>query len=85
MTYQFTLEVVSAMFGLVGALLMAMKCRHSGVAWVFWLFSSVGWIAFGVWNEHWFLVAQSVGFTVSNLIGVWVWLVRPALTPVSDF
>ncbi len=80
MNPDFILEITSALFGLLGALLMATKCRHSGFAWIFWLLSSVGWIAFGVWHAHWFLVFQSVGFTVSNLIGVWVWLVRPTLT-----
>lgn len=77
MNHQTMLEMASAVLGLSGALLLATKCRWAGVAWVLWLASNVGWIAFGWDAGHWWLVAQQVGFSITSAMGVWVWLLGP--------
>lgn len=73
------LEVASAVLGLSGALLLATRSRWAGWAWVVWLASNAGWIAFGVAGGHWGLVAQNAGFAVTSGLGAWTWLVRPWL------
>lgn len=71
------LEVVSACFGLLGALLLALRSRWAGWAFVLWLGSNSGWMAFGVATGHWGLVAQHAGFALTSALGVWTWLLRP--------
>lgn len=71
-------EVASALLGVMGALLLATKSRWAPWAWVLWLASNAGWIAFGLAGGHWFLLAQNAVFAVTSAMGVWVWLVRPA-------
>lgn len=44
-----------------------------------WLISNIGWIAFGAGHQHWFFIAQQIGFTVTSVLGVWTWLIHPAL------
>lgn len=80
MTQLIFLELVSALLGLTGAVLLALKSRWAGWAWVVWLVSNVGWVAFGAAGGHWFLVAQNLGFSITSLMGVWTWLVKPFLT-----
>lgn len=71
------IEILAAMAGLCGALLLALNGRRA--AWGFALFavSNVGWIAFATLQGHWALLAQQLGFMVTSLIGCWVWLVGP--------
>lgn len=68
-----TLEVVSAIFGVVGAYLLAVKSRWAPLTFVLWLFSNVGWIAFGWLGGHWFLMLQNIAFAAINLLGIWTW------------
>lgn len=78
MTWSFAFEISAAVLGVIGSLLLATKSRWAGWAFVVWLFSNAGWMAFGVLRGHWFLVAQNAVFAVTSCIGLWVWLVRPA-------
>ena len=73
------IELLAAMAGLAGTLLLAVKSRFMGWAFVLYLVSNVGWIAFAAVHAHWGLLVQNVGFLVTSLIGCWVWLVKPAL------
>lgn len=73
------LEMLSAALGLLGAILLASRSRWAGWAFVAWLISNIGWIAFGAGHQHWFFIAQQVGFTVTSVLGVWTWLIHPAL------
>lgn len=77
MTWALFLELASAVLGLSGALLLALKSRWAGWAFVLWLGSNVGWVAFGVAAGHWGLVAQHTGFALTSVMGVWTWLVWP--------
>lgn len=73
------LEMFSAALGLLGAALLASRSRWAGWAFVAWLLSNIGWIVFGAGNQHWFFIAQQIGFTVTSLLGIWNWLIHPAL------
>lgn len=77
MSWLTLMELLSAVLGLAGALLLATKCRWAGWAFVLWLGSNAGWIAFGVAGGHWWLVAQNAGFFVTSALGVLNWLVWP--------
>ncbi|MCD6663483.1 MAG: nicotinamide mononucleotide transporter family protein [Comamonas sp.] len=73
------IEIFSAILGMAGALLLATRNRHAGWAFVVWLISNVGWIAFGAGNQHWFFLLQQVVFTATSVIGIWQWLIHPRL------
>lgn len=75
------IEMLSATLGLLGALLLATKSRYAGLAFVAWFVSNIGWLIFGARNAHWFFFAQQIGFTVTSVLGIWTWLIRPALRP----
>jgi len=70
-------EYTAALLGVLGALLLALKTRWSGWSFVLWLASNALWIAFGLQGRHWGVVAQNAAFSVTSVIGIWVWLVRP--------
>lgn len=68
------LEIVSAAAGVAGALLLAIKSRHAGWAWVLWLASNTGWVIYGATHSMWGLVAQNAAFFITSAIGVRTWL-----------
>ena len=72
-------EVLSAALGLLGAFLLATRSRYAGLAFVAWFVSNIGWLIFGARHDHWFFFAQQIGFTVTSVLGIWNWLVHPAL------
>ena len=72
-------EILSAALGLLGAILLATRSRYAGLAFVVWLVSNLGWLIFGAHNDHWFFFAQQIGFTFTSALGVWTWLIHPAL------
>ena len=74
-------EMLSAALGLLGSLLLATKSRYAGLAFVAWFVSNIGWLIFGARNDHWFFFAQQIGFTVTSVLGIWNWLVRPKPSP----
>jgi hypothetical protein len=71
------IECIAAIFGIVGTLLLATKGRFAGWGFVAFLGSNAGWLVFSYSHAHWFMFAQQVGFTLSSLLGIWVWVVRP--------
>lgn len=73
------IELLAAVCGLLGTLLLAFNGRWAGWGFVAFLGSNAGWLSFAAANHHWFMFWQQVGFTISSLFGIWVWLVRPKL------
>ena len=76
-------EMLSAGLGLLGAILLATKSLYAGLAFVAWFVSNLGWLIFGAHNDHWFFFVQQIGFTVTSVLGIWNWLVNPALRPAQ--
>lgn len=72
-------EVLAAAMGLLGTALLAFRCRWSGWGFAAYLVSNAGWLWFAVGHGHWALFWQQVGFTVFSLVGIWQWLVVPAM------
>lgn len=72
-------EILSALLGMVGALLLATRSRYAGWAFVAWLISNIGWIVFGAGNQHWFFMLQQAAFTATSVIGIWQWLFKPLM------
>ena len=72
------LEHGSAALTIIGALLLAKRSRWAGWAWVLWLASNLGWIAFGTVNAIWGLVAQHAVLSITSIVGIrtWLWLPR---------
>lgn len=81
------IEMLSAGLGLLGAFLLATKSRYAGLAFVAWFVSNLGWLIFGAHNDHWFFFAQQIGFTITSVLGIWTWLIRPAVRgePLDSF
>ena len=61
------IEAAAALFGLAGAFLLARNGRWAPFVWLLFLAS------------HPWLGLQQVGFTVTSLMGIWTWLVKPRL------
>lgn len=76
---QLLIEIIAAVFGIVGTLLLATNGRFAGYGFIAFLVSNAGWLSFSFAHAHWFMFAQQVGFTISSLIGAWVWIVKPAI------
>lgn len=78
MNAQQLLELASGTLGITGALLLATQSRWAGWAWVLWLASNLGWIAFGTFHGMWALVAQHAVFSITSGIGIYKWLWAPS-------
>lgn len=69
---------LSAVFGMAGALLLAMP---SLPAWGFgaFLVSNIGWLIFSAANRYWTLFVQQLVFLGCSLLGLWNWWLAPLL------
>lgn len=72
-----TADFAGLVCGVGGTLLLAIKSRRAGWGFVAYLVSNVAWMAFAYDHALTKLLAQHAIFTVSSLIGVWMWLIRP--------
>lgn len=73
------IEIIAAICGLSGTLLLATKGKRAGWGFVAFLGSNAGWLVFSWQHLHWWMFFQQVGFTISSLIGIWTWLIAPAI------
>lgn len=73
------LQCLGAIFGILGTLLLATKARSASLGFVAFLVSNVFLIAYFLKTAQWYLLAQQLAFLVSSSIGIWVWIVRPAI------
>lgn len=76
---QLLIEIIAATFGIVGTLLLATKGRFAGLGFIAFLVSNTGWLIFSYAHAHWAMFGQQVGFTISSLLGAWIWIVKPVL------
>jgi len=74
MTKLSILKWVGAIWGIAGAILLAVNIPISGWGWVLYLVSSVAWVIAGVLMKERSLVIQSVVFSLLNLVGIIRWL-----------
>lgn len=71
-------EYIGCGFGLLGALLFSLNCKHSGWGFVAFLVSNVAWITFAVQNGINGLLVMQFGFTITSLIGIYRWRITLA-------
>ena len=81
---QLLIEIIAAVFGIVGTLLLATNGRYAGYGFIAFLVSNAGWLSFSYAHAHWFMFTQQVGFTISSLIGAWIWIGKPAINRQFD-
>lgn len=72
------IEWAGAVFGVLGAGLLALNMRHSGWGFVAFLVSNVCWIVYGVQTGTQGLVIMQGVFMVTSVLGVWRWLIADA-------
>lgn len=77
-------EAIATACGLVGAVLLATKGRWAGLGWLAFLGSNAAWIWFAHRNGHPGLLLQQAGFTITSLIGLWVWVIKPRLASTES-
>lgn len=72
-------EWSGCLLGILGAVLVAVKSPHAHWAWVLWLVSNVSWTIYGLATENYALALQQGAFMITSAIGLWHWLLQPAL------
>ena len=76
-----TIETMAALFGMAGALLLAMPAMP---AWGFgaFLVSNIGWLQFSAAHGYRRFFVQQLVFLACSLLGLWNWWLGPLLFPV---
>ncbi len=70
-------EWVGCALGILGAVLVAVKSPHAHWAWVLWLVSNLSWTAYGLGTGQTSIALQQGAFSVTSMIGLWHWVLRP--------
>lgn len=79
MTQQLFIELFATACGLLGSLVLSLKGNRAAWGWVLFAMSNVGWLVFSFDHSHWGLFAQQIGFSITSAIGIWKWLIEPAI------
>lgn len=80
-----THDGAAAFFGMVGAtLLMVNHPRYSKWGWVAYLVSNGCWLIYANATQQESLKLQTLYFTFTTLVGIWTWIVWPALKRVRS-
>lgn len=72
-------ELFSMLCALLGSLLLALKGKRAGWGWVLFAASNVGWIVFANGYGHRYMLLQQIGFSITSAIGIWQYLLQPAI------
>ena len=72
-----TLEILAALFGVLGTVLLALNGPRAGWGFAAYLVSNCAWLTSSWSQGQWPLFAQQLAFLASSALGIWVWLVRP--------
>ena len=73
------LEHVGSVMGVLGAVLLASNTKFSRFGWVGFMVSSVALTGFAYMIEAWSLLAMQFCFLATNGLGMYRWLIGPAL------
>ncbi|MBF0251374.1 MAG: hypothetical protein HQL35_12190 [Alphaproteobacteria bacterium] len=66
---------VGTLFGVTGAVLMAMNIPISGWGFVLFLVSSTAWTSAGVMTRDYSIIVLYAVFTAIDLLGIYRWLI----------
>jgi len=72
-------EWSGCLLGILGAVLVAVKSPHARWAWLLWLVSNASWTVYGLATANYALALQQGAFMITSAIGLWHWLLQPAL------
>lgn len=78
-SWLFFFEWAGCALGVLGAVLVAVKSPHAHWAWVLWLVSNLSWTAYGVGTGQASIALQQGAFSITSMLGLWHWLLRPSL------
>lgn len=70
-------EWLGCALGILGAVLVAVKSPHAHWAWVLWLVSNLSWTAYGLGSGQTSIALQQGAFSITSMIGLWHWVLRP--------
>lgn len=74
------LAAIGFLLGVGGsAMLMIKNHRWAHFGWLLYLGSNACWVTYSIITSQGILLAQNLCFSVTSLIGVWTWIVRPQL------
>lgn len=73
------IEWVGAAFGVLGTVLLALRGPRAGLGFVAYLVSNVCWLTASWTQGQWPLFGQQLAFLASSLLGIWLWILRPAI------
>lgn len=79
MTQQLSIELFATACGLLGSLVLSLKGNRAAWGWLLFAMSNVGWLVFSFGYSHWGMFAQQIGFSITSAIGIWKWLIEPAI------
>lgn len=71
------LEWTGAALGLAGAALLSLNNAASRYGWLLFLLSNFAWICYGIVTGTYGLVSMQAGFTLTSMVGVYKWLIKP--------
>lgn len=74
------LECIGAVAGILGAALIASNTAFSGYGWIGFSISSVLLSGFAIYIRAWWMLSMQICFSITNAVGLWRWLIEPALT-----
>lgn len=74
-----SLEAFGAIFGLLGAFLLATHTGISRYGWLAFLLANLALIGFSIGIERYWLLAQQLGFMLTSLLGLY----RSGLIPLK--
>lgn len=70
-------QYLAAIFGVVGAIVLAVPGLDPALGFAAFLVSNVGWLGFSAVRRHWGLFAQQAVFLLVSLVGIWNWWLGP--------
>ncbi len=74
------LAAIGFLLGVGGsAMLMIKNHRWAHLGWAMYLGSNACWVTYAIMTSQGILLAQNLCFSVTSLIGVWTWIVKPRL------
>lgn len=79
MLLQTVVEWTGTVTGVLGAAVVASNTKYSPLGWISFLICSVSMAFYGYMTEAWGLFTLEVCFVLTNLMGLWRWLIKPTL------
>ena len=65
---------IGCLTALTGSALLALNLEVSAWGWVAFLLSNSAWILFAVFTSNTARLVQTLGFTLTSVLGCWRWL-----------